>query len=83
MRALCHPQRVFLDVKLEGTNLGRITIELLPSAAPLGAARFKDLAQGKEGVGYRLSRFNGVFPVRCGVIAACGWQRCQCCKPTR
>lgn len=32
-----------------------------------GSARFRDLAVGKMGVGYRLSRFNGIFPtyIRC------------------
>jgi peptidyl-prolyl cis-trans isomerase B (cyclophilin B) len=54
---------VYLDVKLDGQLLGRITVELLPAAAPVGAARFRDLAVGRQGVGYRLSRFDGVFPV--------------------
>jgi hypothetical protein len=48
--------QVFLEVKVEGQSLGRITIELLPGAAPVGAARFADLAVGKQGVGYRLAR---------------------------
>jgi peptidyl-prolyl cis-trans isomerase B (cyclophilin B) len=48
--------KAYLDVKLEGQKLGRITIELLPSVAPVGAARFADLAVGKQGVGYRLAR---------------------------
>lgn len=43
-------------MKLEGQKLGRITIELLPDKAPVGAARFADLAEGKQGVGYRLAR---------------------------
>jgi peptidyl-prolyl cis-trans isomerase B (cyclophilin B) len=53
-----------MDVKLEGESIGTITFELLSDAAPVGAARFQDLVVGKEGVGYRLSRFDGIFPVR-------------------
>ncbi|GBF92527.1 peptidyl-prolyl cis-trans isomerase, chloroplastic [Raphidocelis subcapitata] len=60
-------QQVYLDVKVEGQKLGRITIELLPSVAPVGAARFADLAVGKQGVSYRLARFDRVTEsyVRC------------------
>lgn len=54
-------RQVYLDVKLEGTLLGRIVVELDSSLAPVGAARFADLAQEKEGVGYRLSKFDGIF----------------------
>jgi hypothetical protein len=53
---------VFLDVKVEGENLGRIVIELLDDAA-VGGQRFADLALGKQGVGYRLSKFDGIFSV--------------------
>jgi hypothetical protein len=49
-------RQVYLDVKLEGQKLGRITIELLPAVAPVGAQRFADLSEGKQGVGYRLAR---------------------------
>jgi peptidyl-prolyl cis-trans isomerase B (cyclophilin B) len=55
-----HP-RVFLDVSIEGEPAGRLEIELLPEAAPVGARRFADLAEEKDGVGYRLGRFDGVF----------------------
>ncbi|KIY95020.1 hypothetical protein MNEG_12941 [Monoraphidium neglectum] len=60
-------QTVYLDVKLEGQKLGRITIELLPAVAPVGAQRFADLSEGKQGVGYRLARFDRVTEafVRC------------------
>ncbi len=54
--------QIFLDVDLEGTSLGRITIELLPDAAPIAAARFRDLAVGREGVSLRRRRFNGILP---------------------
>jgi peptidyl-prolyl cis-trans isomerase B (cyclophilin B) len=66
---------VFLDVKVEGEKLGRIVIELVDDAA-VGGQRFADLALGKEGVGYRLSKFDGIFSVslqcRCNVIAVSG-----------
>lgn len=42
--------QVYLDVNLEGQSIGRIEIELFPDNAAVGAARFKDLAVGKEGV---------------------------------
>lgn len=58
--APAHP-RVFLDVSIEGEPAGRLEIELLPEAAPVGAQRFADLAEEKDGVGYRLGRFDGVF----------------------
>jgi peptidyl-prolyl cis-trans isomerase B (cyclophilin B) len=54
--------QVFLDVKVEGENLGRIVVQLLDDAA-VGSQRFADLAQGKQGVGYRLSKFDGIFSV--------------------
>lgn len=56
--------QVFLDVKVEGENLGRIVVELLDDAA-VGGQRFADLALGKQGVGYRLSKFDGIFSVSC------------------
>lgn len=53
-----------MEVKLEGQPIGTITVELLPDVAPVGAERFVDLTVGKQGVGYRLSRFDGIFQVR-------------------
>jgi peptidyl-prolyl cis-trans isomerase B (cyclophilin B) len=58
---------VFLDVKVEGEKLGRIVIELLDDAA-VGGQRFADLALGKQGVGYRLSKFDGIFSVSCVAV---------------
>ncbi|KAL6748390.1 hypothetical protein V8C86DRAFT_2878728 [Haematococcus lacustris] len=58
--------KVYLDVKLEGKALGRIVVQLFPDVT-VGSARFRDLSIGKEGVGYRLARFDGIFPtyIRC------------------
>lgn len=47
---------------MEGQSLGRIVIELTDNA-PVAAQRFADLAEGKQGVGYRLSKFDGIFDV--------------------
>lgn len=54
-------RRVFLDVRIDGEPAGRIEIELLPDAAPVGARRFADLAEEKGGVGYRLAKWDGIF----------------------
>mmetsp|Transcript_7529 Transcript_7529/g.18663 ORF Transcript_7529/g.18663 Transcript_7529/m.18663 type:complete len:303 (-) Transcript_7529:345-1253(-) len=58
--------RVYLEVKLEGKPLGKVVIELFDDVTT-GSARFRDLVVGKQGVGYRLSRFDGIFPtyLRC------------------
>ncbi|GAX79772.1 hypothetical protein CEUSTIGMA_g7212.t1 [Chlamydomonas eustigma] len=53
-------ERVFFDLKLEGQAAGRLVIELFTDVT-VGASRFRDLAVGKEGVGYRLSRVDGIF----------------------
>jgi peptidyl-prolyl cis-trans isomerase B (cyclophilin B) len=59
--ALAAPgEKVFFDLKLEGQPAGRLVIELF-SDVTVGASRFRDLAVGKEGVGYRLSRVDGIF----------------------
>jgi hypothetical protein len=60
--------QVFFDVKVEGETVGRIVIQLLDDVK-VGAQRFADLAEEKEGVGYRLSKIDGIFPV--SVTSAC------------
>lgn len=42
--------------------MGRIVIRLLDDVK-VGSQRFADLAEGKEGVGYRLSKFDGIYSV--------------------
>jgi hypothetical protein len=37
-------------------------VQLFPDV-PIGAQRFADLAMGKQGVAYRLSKFDGIFDV--------------------
>lgn len=53
---------MYLDVKVEGESVGRIVVELADDVK-VGAQRFADLAEGKQGVGYRLSKFDGIFNV--------------------
>jgi hypothetical protein len=54
--------QVFFDVKVEGQPAGRIVISLFDDVKT-ASQRFADLAEEKEGVGYRLSKFDGIFPV--------------------
>ncbi|GLC44321.1 hypothetical protein PLESTB_000482300 [Pleodorina starrii] len=56
------PQQVFMDVTINGEPAGRITIQLFAEEVPEGARRFAELAAGRQGVDYRLSKFNGVLP---------------------
>lgn len=60
--------QVYLDVKVEGDTIGRIVIDLFDDVK-VASQRFADLAEGKEGVGYRLSKFDGIFPV---CVSGCG-----------
>ncbi|GIL42692.1 hypothetical protein Vafri_626 [Volvox africanus] len=55
------PTQVFLDLTINGEPAGRITIELFADV-PAGASRFAELAAGRQGVDYRLTKFNGVLP---------------------
>ncbi|GMH37496.1 hypothetical protein BSKO_05369 [Bryopsis sp. KO-2023] len=50
---------VFLDVSVDRKPAGRIVIELFDDV-PVGSQRFADLAVGKEGVAYRLSKFDSL-----------------------
>lgn len=51
---------MYIDVKIDGKPAGRVVIELYGDVA-VGSQRFADLAVGKIGVGYRLSKFDGIF----------------------
>ena len=64
---------IYFDVTLEGEDIGRIIVEPLSNVAPLGVQRFKDLATGAtatQGVGYRRSRFDGIFETHIRVEGA-------------
>jgi hypothetical protein len=78
---------VYFDVKVEGERVGRIVVALLDDVK-VGAQRFADLAEEKEGVGYRLSKFDGIFPVShqggCLESRNCVQhraRRCRCVQP--
>lgn len=51
---------VYLSVTAGSKSLGTIVVELFDDV-PIAAARFADLVEEKEGVGYRLSKFDGIF----------------------
>lgn len=52
-------QQVFLDLSVDGEPRGRLVIKLAGDA-PVGTRRFAQLSQGLNGVGYRLSKFDGI-----------------------
>jgi hypothetical protein len=58
-----HATQVYLDVTVDGAPAGRVVVKLFGDVA-VGAQRFADLAQGKEGVGFRRSKFDALTEVR-------------------
>eukprot|EP00884_Botryococcus_braunii_P002242 jgi/Botrbrau1/12018/Bobra.247_2s0022.2 len=52
-------RQVFFDVRVDNEQKGRITIQLYPDV-PIGAERFLELAEGRDGVSYRLSKIDGI-----------------------
>lgn len=54
--------QVYLDVSVDGELKGRLVIQLSEDA-PVGTKRFSQLSQGLNGVGYRLSKFDGIAQV--------------------
>jgi peptidyl-prolyl cis-trans isomerase B (cyclophilin B) len=50
--------RAYFNFSVDGTPFGRVVVEVDPTFAPVGSRRFLDLAQGKEGVGYRRTRID-------------------------
>eukprot|EP00897_Mesotaenium_endlicherianum_P009381 jgi/Mesen1/8471/ME000478S07963 len=48
---------VYFDVAIDREPVGRIVIGLYGKDVPLGAARFAELARGKEGISYRRKEF--------------------------
>ena len=56
------PQQVYLDLNVDGQPKGRLVIQL-DGEAPVGTKRFADLSKGLNGVGYRLSKFDGIAQV--------------------
>ena len=54
--------QVFLDLSVDGQPKGRLVIQLAGDA-PVGTRRFAQLSEGLNGVGYRLSKFDGIAQV--------------------
>jgi peptidyl-prolyl cis-trans isomerase B (cyclophilin B) len=52
----------FLDITVDGQQAGRVLVAL-PNPSSIGAQRFRDLCKGRQGVGYRRSKFDALFPV--------------------
>ncbi|CAI5977519.1 unnamed protein product [Closterium sp. NIES-65] len=50
-------EKVFLDIAVDGAPVGRLVIGVYGKAAPVGAARFAQLAKGVAGVSYRRKDF--------------------------
>ncbi len=55
--------QVYFDFGVDGKPVGRVVVEVFTDAPLVGSQRFLDLAQGKEGVGYRRSKINFVQDV--------------------
>ena len=56
-------RQVYFDVSVDGEPKGRLVIQL-SGDAPVGTQRFAQLSQGLNGVGYRLSKFDGIAQVQ-------------------
>lgn len=54
--------KCFMDMTVDGKGVGRVVIDLSDPAS-LGARRFSDLCKTIQGVGYRRSKFDGIFEV--------------------
>jgi hypothetical protein len=67
-------RRVYFDVAVDGEQRGRIVVQLYDDV-PVGAARFADLAQGKQGVGFRRTKFDAINEV-CNMSQLC--RLCTC-----
>jgi hypothetical protein len=75
-------RRVFFDMLVDGEPSGRIVVELYDDV-PVGAARFADLAQGKQGVGYRRTKFDAINEVRtwCTFSVQAGYMHAMALAP--
>ena len=52
--------KVFFDLAIDSEPAGRVVVGVFGDASPIAAARFKALAQGIQGLGYRRSEINAV-----------------------
>ena len=52
--------KVFFDLAIDSVPAGRVVVGVFGDASPIAAARFKALALGIQGLGYRRSEINAV-----------------------
>lgn len=69
---------MFLDLTVDGEPKGRLVIQL-SSDAPTGTRRFAQLSEGLNGVGYRLSKFDGIAQVSTQLQQVQMQTRQDCC----
>lgn len=69
--------QVYLDLTVDGEAKGRLIIQLA-SDAPTGTRRFAQLSEGLNGVGYRLSKFDGIAQVWSHTAFNCYNLQCKC-----
>lgn len=64
--AVAGSRRVVFNVAVDGEDRGRIVVQLFDDVL-VGAARFADLAQGKQGVGFQRTKFDAINEVCFGL----------------